>query len=81
MSRVTEYLKWTRVQAKIASYTEARVLVRSPTQGYEDTSRRFQKSLQKSSQVVVDQTSASASKPTPSDPVYLAPPETLSNFC
>ena len=31
MSRVTEYLKWTRVQAKIASYTEARVLVRSPT--------------------------------------------------
>ena len=30
MSRVTEYLKWTRVQAKIASYTEARVLVRSP---------------------------------------------------
>ena len=30
MSRVTEYLKWTRVHAKIASYTEARVLVRSP---------------------------------------------------
>ena len=30
-SRVNEFQKWTRVQAKTTSYTEARVLVRSPS--------------------------------------------------